>query len=93
LTLRLAVHTLFGKARSNLGKNILHPQKYALPYTCAWKSSAASQKIAIAYVGEAVYVNSRTNVFVDEGKDTCKVGTVFHLLGKRTQLCFTIICR
>jgi len=26
LTLRLAVYTLFGKARSNLGKNFLHPQ-------------------------------------------------------------------
>jgi len=35
LTLRLAFHTLFGKARSNLGKNFLHPQKYALPYTYA----------------------------------------------------------
>jgi len=34
LTLRLAVYTLFGKPRSNLGKNVLHPQKYALPYTC-----------------------------------------------------------
>jgi len=33
VTLRLAVYTLFGKARSNLGKNVLHPQKYALPYT------------------------------------------------------------
>jgi len=33
LTLRLAVYTLFGKARSNLGKNFLHPKKYALPYT------------------------------------------------------------
>jgi len=33
LTLRLAVYTLFGKARSNLGKNFLHPQKCALPYT------------------------------------------------------------
>jgi len=22
-----------GKTRSNLGKNFLHPQKYALPYT------------------------------------------------------------
>jgi len=33
LTLRLAVYTLFAKARSNLGKNFLHPQKYALPYT------------------------------------------------------------
>jgi len=33
LTLRLAVYTLFGKARSNLGKNFLHPQKYAVPYT------------------------------------------------------------
>ena len=32
LTLRLAVCTLFGKTRSNLGKNVLHPQKYALPY-------------------------------------------------------------
>jgi len=32
LTLRLAVYMLFGKARSNLGKNFLHPQKYALPY-------------------------------------------------------------
>jgi len=35
LTLRLAVYTLFGKARSNLEKIFLHPQKYALPYTCA----------------------------------------------------------
>jgi len=35
LTLRLAVYTLFGKARSNLGKNFLHPPKYALPYTYA----------------------------------------------------------
>jgi len=26
-------YTLFWKARSNLGKNFLHPQKYALPYT------------------------------------------------------------
>jgi len=25
--------TLIGKARSNLGKNFLHHQKYALPYT------------------------------------------------------------
>jgi len=33
LTLRLAVYTLFRKAISNLGKNLLHPQKYALPYT------------------------------------------------------------
>jgi len=33
LTLRLAVCTLFGKTRSNLSKNFLHPQKYALPYT------------------------------------------------------------
>jgi len=33
LTLRLAVYTLFGKTRSNLGKNFLHPQNYALPYT------------------------------------------------------------
>jgi len=33
LNIRFAVYTLFGKARSNLGKNILHPQKYALPYT------------------------------------------------------------
>jgi len=32
LTLRLAVYTLFGKVRSYLGKNFLHPQKYALPY-------------------------------------------------------------
>jgi len=32
LTLRLAVYSLFGKARLNLGKNFLHPQKYALPY-------------------------------------------------------------
>jgi len=33
LTLRLAFYTLFGKARSNSGKNFLHPQKFALPYT------------------------------------------------------------
>jgi len=33
LTLRLALYTWFGKARSNLGKNFWHPQKYALPYT------------------------------------------------------------
>jgi len=33
LTLRLAVYTFFGKARSNLGKNFLYPQKYALPCT------------------------------------------------------------
>jgi len=26
---------LFRKARSNLGKNFLHPQEYALPYTYA----------------------------------------------------------
>jgi len=26
LTLRLAVYTLFGKARSNLGKNFVHPK-------------------------------------------------------------------
>jgi len=36
LTLRLAVYTLFGKARLNLGKNFLHPQKYTLPYTCEY---------------------------------------------------------
>jgi len=35
LTLRLAVYTLFGKARWNLGKNVLHPRKYVLPYTYA----------------------------------------------------------
>jgi len=33
LTLRLAVCTLFGKIRSNLGKTFLHPKKYAVPYT------------------------------------------------------------
>ena len=33
VTLRFTVYTLLGKARSNLGKNLLHPQKYALPYT------------------------------------------------------------
>jgi len=37
LTLRLAVYTLFGKARSNLGKHFLHPKKYALPYTYGCK--------------------------------------------------------
>jgi len=39
LTLRLAFCTLFGKARSNLGKIFLHPQKYALPYTYAYEQS------------------------------------------------------
>jgi len=34
-TWRFAVYTLFRKARSNLGKNALHPQKYPLPYTYA----------------------------------------------------------
>jgi len=33
LTLRLGVYMVFGKNRSNLGKNFLHPQKYAFPYT------------------------------------------------------------
>jgi len=33
LTLRLAVYTLFGKGRSNLGTNFLHRQKYVPPYT------------------------------------------------------------
>jgi len=36
-TLRLAVYTLFGKTRSNLGKNFLHPQKYAHPHTYGGK--------------------------------------------------------
>jgi len=42
LTLRLAVYTLFRKARSNFGKHFLHPQKYALPYTYDRKWSLLS---------------------------------------------------
>ena len=34
---------LFGKARSNLCKNILHPQKYALPYTYAIGNGHATE--------------------------------------------------
>jgi len=44
LTLRLAVYTLFWKARSNLGKHFLHPQKYALPYTYEYDASVSVMK-------------------------------------------------
>ena len=47
LTLRLAVYTLFGKARSNLGKNYLHPPKYALPYTYGDVIVISANKTAI----------------------------------------------
>jgi len=39
LNIRLAVYTLFGKKRSNLGKNFLHPPKDALPYTYGCSST------------------------------------------------------
>jgi len=39
VTLRLAFYTLFGKARSDLGKHFLHPQKFELPYTYVYRLS------------------------------------------------------
>jgi len=50
LTLRLAVHTLFRKGRSNLGKHFLHPQKYALPYTYGCAAQSQQKHSVIAYV-------------------------------------------
>jgi len=43
LTLRLAVYTLLGKARSNLGTNFLHLKKYALPYTYGYRQIISSR--------------------------------------------------
>jgi len=42
LTLGLAVYALLGKTRPNLGKNFLHLQKYALPYTYGGNCSVAT---------------------------------------------------
>jgi len=36
-----------GKTRTNLGNNFLHPQKYALPYTCGFNQHKIAVTICI----------------------------------------------
>jgi len=50
LTLGVVVYTLFRKTRSNLSKNFLHSQKYAIPYTYACRP-----RIVFAHVSGATY--------------------------------------